>query len=765
MTSPFLGAPESAWLASNALAFAMPAPTPTVLGHTVVAPRSIVATWFDATPEQRTAILELVDEVKGRLDAELHPDGYDLRVPAAEGDTPADGHLLVHVIPRFHGERGSLATGGAGDPFLHHLIPLFARASEIAIVAAFVLETGLVVLDDHVSGALERGAHVRVLTGNYLAITQVGALRRLLAWSLADNHAGRLDAKIVDMADPGRPGTTFHPKSWRFEAPDLAVAFVGSSNISNAALRSGVEWNLRVDRAHDPRAYQEVERAFERLWTSAQPLNAAWIDDYEKRLRDAPSAVAAAFAEVDAPMPHGIQIEALAALAQSRADGLRRRALVVLATGLGKTWLAAFDAQAYAAERIEGRAPRILFLAHREEILAQAERTFRWLLLRKRPTVGWCAGERDELDADFVFASVQKLSRPEYLSRLAAMRFDYAVVDEVHHATAATYRAILDCLDAGFLLGLTATPERADGADVLGLFDDYVAFRADIGVGIQRKLLVPFAYWGIKDDVDYAQVEWRNQRFDPVALVRAIDTQDRMERMWQAWEAHRGQHTIVFCATIEHAEHARAFLAAKGVKVLAVHTGPGSAARAVALAALERGEIEALCAVDIFNEGVDVPQIDCVVMLRPTESPVVFLQQLGRGLRVAPGKERLTVIDFIGNHRIFLDRMRLLAVLAEPPASVHDLVGGKGGGGLPPECTVEIAVEAKDMLLHLLARSPGGKKAVERVYADIFEARGIPTNPRRAVPHGVPRQDGPYQGDRLVRLRGRERRARQRRSE
>ena len=365
-------------------------------------------------------------------------------------------------------------------------------------------------------------------------------------------------------------------------------------------------------------------------------------------------------------MPHDLQVEALAALARSREEG-RRRALVVLATGLGKTWLAAFDAYAATRDRLEGRAPRLLFIAHREEILAQAEKTFRRMFHWERPTTGVFAGDRGELDASLVFASVQKLARPEHLARLAALRFDYAVVNEVHHGTAASYRAILDRLDAGFLLGLTATPERADGADLLGLFDEHVAFRADIGTGIQRSLLVPFAYWGLKDDVDYQRIAWRNQRFDADALAAAVDTEGRLARMWKAWEEHPATRTLVFCSTIEHAEHARAFLEQKGVRVRAVHTGPGSSARAAALAALETGEVDALCAVDILNEGVDVPEIDRVVMLRPTESPVVFLQQLGRGLRRAAGKARLTVLDFIGNHRVFLDRLRMLAALGERP--------------------------------------------------------------------------------------------------
>jgi hypothetical protein len=297
----------------------------------------------------------------------------------------------------------------------------------------------------------------------------------------------------------------------------------------------------------------------------------------------------------------------------------------------------------------------------------------------------------------------------------------YVVVDEVHHATAASYRHILARIDPDFLLGLTATPDRADEADVVGLFDDNLPYRADLGLGIVEGLLAPFSYHGLRDVVDYANIPWRNRRFDPEELARAVQTQARMERLWQAWNEHPARSSLVFCCSIPHAEFVGRWLDEHGVRVAAVHSESGSADRETALEALERGELDAVCSVDLFNEGIDVPNVDRVVMLRPTESPVVFLQQLGRGLRLAEGKERLGVIDFVGNHRIFLDRIRLLVSLGRRPVSLREfLVDGKEPE-LPPGCSVDVELEAIDMLRRLL---PSGATELERVYRDLVAARG-----------------------------------------
>jgi len=751
MPSPFLAISEAAWVASNALAFAIRDGFPVSPGHTLVIARREVATWFEATREEQLALLDLVDRVKGQLDAELHPAGYNVGFNAGEAAGQTVMHLHVHVIPRFGGDmddpRGGvrhvipwkgnyrrpvaapLATGGLTDPFLTHLQPLFVASREVAIVAAFVQDSGLGLLQDPVFSATARGARVKLITGDYLDITQAEALQRLLDWQGAPaqgTEEGNFEVRVVETAKLPGPSRSFHPKSWRFEGADLGVAWVGSSNVSASALLSGVEWNLRVDRWRDAVAFDRIRAAFHALWEASTPLTPAWVAAYAQRARQKETALPPGEAEPEpltpAPTAHAVQQEALDALQLARGEG-KRRALVVMATGLGKTLLAALDAGAFGREL--GRPPRVLFLAHRKELLTQAATVLRLVLRVGRPTlrIGWYAEGRCEVDADVVVASIQTLGRPEHLERLAGQAFDYVVVDEAHHAEAATYRRILARITPGFLLGLTATPDRADEGDIVGLFDDHVAFRADLGVGIQVGRLVPFDYFGLKDTVDYsfANIPWRNHRFDPAALERAVQTQRRMESLWEAWRAHPGTRSLVFCCSIAHARFVQRWLAEQGLRVRVVHSGPDSDDRSAALGDLEAGRIDAVCAVDLFNEGVDVPLIDRVVMLRPTESPVLFLQQLGRGLRVAEGKDRLTVIDFVGNHRVFLDRVRTLLSLGGRSAALRELIDAGGAIELASGCSAEIELAAIDLLRSLL---PRGGSEVERVYRELYAARG-----------------------------------------
>nr|WP_153822551.1 DEAD/DEAH box helicase family protein [Polyangium spumosum] len=745
---------SSSWLASNALAFAVPDLYPVSPGHTLVIPRRLIATWFDATPEEQAAIFQLVDEVKRKIDAELSPDGYNIGINAGEAAGQTVMHMHVHVIPRYRGDvddpRGGvrhvipgkgnyleqrpdpLTRGGKVDPFLRHIDPLFRRATDIAILAAFVQQSGVSLLEAHVAGALSRGARVRLITGDYLNITQSEALAKLRDWMdtweariTADGSSpGCFEARIVEGVRLPEGVRSFHPKSWRFEGPNFGAAFVGSSNLSHAALRTGVEWNVRVDRHRDRAAYQAIVDAYEQWWTAAIPLTADWVADYARRARETPVFTLPPGEEDDEskappPQPHPIQREALAALARSRAAG-RNRALCVLATGLGKTWLAAFDVAAFG--EVHGKRPRVLLLAHREELLLQAASTFRRQLRDARVRFGWFVGDKGDLEGDLVLASIQKLSRPEHLARLATDGFDYVIVDEVHHGTAPSYRSIIDRLKPRFLLGLTATPERADGADVAGLFDDHVAYRADIGVGIQRGLLVPFAYFGLKDDTNYNAIPFRNRRFDPEALEQAVDTDARIERMFRAWQEHAGKRTLVFCCSIRHADHACAFLVAQGIRAAAVHSGPTSASREGAIAGIVDGTLDALCTVDLFNEGIDIPAIDRVVMLRPTESPVVFLQQLGRGLRSTDGKTRLVVLDFVGNHRVFLERVRTLISLGPEPTSLRDFLEDEQAARMAPGCIIDLELEAKELLAKLLP--PQGGSPAEQAYRDLREVRG-----------------------------------------
>jgi superfamily II DNA or RNA helicase/HKD family nuclease len=601
-----------------------------------------------------------------------------------------------------------------------------------------VQPSGLALIEKSLFSALAAGAKVRLLVGDYLGITSPDALRQLLGWI---NYAGpAFAARLAELEHLRGSPSSFHPKAWRIADASGGIVVVGSSNLSRAALETGVEWNLVGETSGSGGLDRELIAAFDDLWQQATPLVADVIERYAAKVGQA-----SACRLWDPPpkddrlkpvlLPRPWQAEALVSLAAIRAQGYSK-ALVAVATGLGKTWLAAFDVVAHG--KALGRPPRVLVIAHRAEILAQAETTLRQAVAPA--SVSYVAGASCDLSSQLVIASIQKLCRPESLLALdAAEPFDYCVIDEVHHAEAPSYRRVIARLPRharSFTLGLTATPERTDGVDVATLFDDILAYQATIGDGIAEGSLVPFRYRGLKDDVDFEQIPWRNGRFDVSLLESALENSSRMDRLWAEWQSVLASRTLVFCCSRRHAVFVRDWLRRKGVSAAAVFSESGtgfslsnpaastpqakglshkSDPRMASLAAFHAGSLEALCVVDLFNEGIDLPLVDRVVMLRPTESKIVFLQQLGRGLRAATGKTRLEVIDFVGNHRVFASRLvHLLSLVprAEGAASAAAFAVLKAylAGGepeLPAGCVLDVEVEAKRLLEQFLPKGRG----------------------------------------------------------
>lgn len=724
---------------------------PESTGHAVLVTKRHVASWFDATEEEQREALAAVAVARAAIDA-THgaPDGFTLRVNVGSAAGQTVPHLAVDVVPRWGdggtgGDRGHprsippgfvsadqtaapvggsltgalfaslphdapLVAGDQDDPLLPHLIGHISAAAEVDLAVAFVLPSGLSRLRPHLQELLERGGRVRVLTGDYLDVTDPGALRVLLdladeARSVHSHAAPRLGVRREGMALRifDASAQAFHPKAYIFRSPDgSGVAYVGSSNLSKTALEAGVEWNYRVVPSADLRGFRSVEEGFERLFAHPRTseLSEAWVRAYEARRRptDAPRVVDTPVEVPESPPPpHDVQKEALAALSETRADGYRA-GLVVLATGLGKTWLAAYDT----ASSPEFR--RVLFVAHREEILGQARDTFR--RIRPNASLGLYAGGEKTPDAEVVFASVQTLGRKRHLERFDEGTFDYVIVDEFHHAAARTYRRILDHFEPRFLLGLTATPERTDGGDLLGLCGENVVYSCDLSRGIRLGLLSPFRYFGVPDTVDYANIPWRSSRFDPTELESALATEARAENAFEQWgaKAGRASRTLAFCCSQRHADYMAQYFAERDVRVASVHAGSTSAPRAESLERLEAADLDVVFAVDMFNEGVDVPHIDAVLMLRPTESRILWLQQFGRGLRKAEGKRRFTVVDYIGNHRVFLNKPKALLGLSGGDAAVAHALDQIQGGEfeLPPGCEVKYDLESIDLLRGLL---------------------------------------------------------------
>lgn len=577
-----------------------------------------------------------------------------------------------------------LMTGGA-DPLLPHLQHEIDRAHHVDLAVAFAFQSGVAQLFPWFEDLLQRGGHLRLIVSDYLDASDPKALRRLLDLrEIAPPE--QLGLWVIETA-----GTSFHPKAWAFHGhDDTGSVVVGSSNLSQTALTLGTEWNLQ---SHDMASRDAVKAAFSALMDDPRlrPLTEDWVDAYQARrkteaLPPLARSLTAAEPEVELPEPHGVQVEALRALEQTRARG-HGAGMVVLATGLGKTWLAAFDSRSFA---------RVLFVAHREEILAQAMATFR--KIRPSARFGYYTGSRKET-GDVVFASVQTLARREHLLRFAPDDFDYIVIDEFHHAAAASYGKVLAYFRPQFLLGLTATPERSDGGDLLTLCGENLVFRCDLYEGIERSLLAPFHYFGVPDDTDYAQIPWRSSRFDEEALTTAVATTARAENALEQLLKHGQGPAIGFCVSMRHADFMAHYFRAARLRAVAVHSGPGSAPRATSLEDLAHGRLDILFAVDIFNEGVDVPNIGTVLMLRPTESTIVFLQQLGRGLRKLPGKT-LKVIDYIGNHRAFLTKARALlgAGTGDRSLSVKLDEVEAGTFDMPAGCEITYELQAFDFL-------------------------------------------------------------------
>lgn len=548
-----------------------------------------------------------------------------------------------------------LITGGTADPFLPRIEAEIHSATHIDIAVAFIKSSGMkLVFDALVDAVTERETKLRLLTSDYLGITDPQALRMLML--LSERGA---DVRVFEAGDD-----SFHLKAYIFvrtHGGELvqANAFVGSSNISRKALTDGLEWNYRVAFAENAptgarERIEEIRGKFDKLFAAkeARQLDYRWIEAYEMRRRPPPQAVAPGSddRELPAPEPNEVQREALAALANTREKGFRR-GLVVMATGLGKTFLAAFDVEQVGARRA-------LFVAHREEILLQAEESFQRVLPNAR--VGRYSGQQRDRDADLLFASVQTVGRSRHLDTFDPQHFEYIVVDEFHHAAASTYRRLLQHFRPNFLLGLTATPDRTDQSDILSFCDDNLVYQRDLFDAVQGGWLSPFTYYGIYDEhVDYQAIPWRSGRFDPEVLSNKLATLARARHVLREWREKRQRRTLAFCCSIKHAEFMAQHFQRHGVQAVSVYAG-SDVSRSQALDSLRDGSLDVVFSVDLFNEGMDLPGIDTVMMLRPTDSKILFLQQLGRGLRRDDGKERLVVLDFIGNHKGFFNKLEAL---------------------------------------------------------------------------------------------------------
>lgn len=530
--------------------------------------------------------------------------------------------------------------------FLYYQLKMsMLKADRIDIIVSFLMESGVRMILQDLKAALDRGVPVRILTGNYLGITQPSALY-LIKKELGDG---------IDLRFYNDKGRSFHPKSYIFHYENAGEIYIGSSNISRSALTSGIEWNYRFHSHEDAKNFRLFYDTFVDLFENHslvvddeelirysknwhKPAVSKDLAKYDNIAYDADDKVETLF------QPRGAQIEALYALEESRMEGATK-GLVQAATGVGKTYLAAFDSAKY---------KRVLFVAHREEILKQAAVSFK--NVRQSDDYGFFDGKQKDTDRAVIFASVATLGRKEYLSEdyFTQDYFDYLIVDEFHHAVNEQYQRIVHYFKPQFLLGLTATPERMDGKNIYEICDYNVPYELSLKEAINKGMLVPFHYYGIYDETDYSSLHLVKGRYDEKELNETyIGNVKRYDLIYKYYMKYRSKRAIGFCCSRQHAEEMAKEFCERGIEAVAVYSnadGDFSEDRDLAIEKLKNQEVKIIFSVDMFNEGVDIAALDMVMFLRPTESPIVFLQQLGRGLRISQGKEYLNVLDFIGNY-------------------------------------------------------------------------------------------------------------------
>jgi superfamily II DNA or RNA helicase/HKD family nuclease len=591
--------------------------------------------------------------------------------------------------------RGEPSVGAALEREMH-------SADRIDLLCAFIRWNGLRTLRSTLQAHRQAARPLRVITTVYTGSTE----RRALDW------LALIGADVKVSYDTRT--TRLHAKAWLFERfSGYSTAFIGSSNLTHSALLDGVEWNVRLAQASTPHLIDKFKAAFESYW--ADP-------DYEPYdpARDADrfdTAVRATSVPEIPPVfhfdlqPWPFQREMLQRLEAERDRHHRYRNLVVAATGTGKTLVAAFD---YRRLRERFRNPSLLFVAHRKEILAQSLAAYRAVLRDGSFGELLVDGHRPE-QGRHVFASVQSLAQID-LADLPSDAFDVVVVDEFHHAVAPTYERLLNHLRPRILLGLTATPERTDGRSVLEWFDGRIAVELRLWDALERGLLCPFQYFGLHDGTDLSNVQWSRRGYDVGALENLYTgDQTRVSLVIQAIEdtiaSPLGMRALGFCVSVEHARFMAREFSRRGLPSVAVSADTSGQDRDGALRDLRDGRVRVVFCVDLFNEGVDVPEVDTVLFLRPTESALVFLQQLGRGLRRTERKSCLTVLDFIGGaNRLFRFDLRFRALLGGHRSDIIRQIR-EGFPQLPSGCSIQLDRVSSKIVLDNVSGSLGSSFA------------------------------------------------------
>lgn len=601
---------------------------------------------------------------------------------------------IKEITPYSRLTQSELFTGNnAGVSLESEIKKEILSSDEVCFLVSFIKWTGIRIFERELIEFTERGGKFRVITTSYMGATDLKAVQFL---SSLENT----EIKVSYNTDNER----LHAKAYLFiRNTGFHTGYIGSSNLSRSALTNGLEWNLKVTTKEVGHIIDKFRKTFETYWQDKDFElfdNSIHLDKLKIALKNERGGLKPNPEIYFEIKPYSNQEEILEKLESERSLHDRCRNLIVAATGTGKTVISAFD---YRNFKRKSPQARLLFIAHRKEILEQAVVTFRGILRDNNFGCLWVDSYEPD-DYNFLFASVQKLNNTLDSVELSDDYFDFIIIDEVHHIAASSYRPILNRFKPKILLGLTATPERMDGEDILKDFSDTIAAEIRLPEALNRKLLCPFQYFGVSDSIDISKVEWKKGRYVPSELSKLYTQNDKrvndiISNLNKYLKDLNEATALCFCITQEHAKYMAQKFNLAGLKADYLVSGRNDLRED--LRRRFRGkEINYLFVVDIFNEGVDIPEIDTVLFLRPTESLTVFLQQLGRGLRLSDNKECLTVLDFVGNARPEYDfEGKFRSLIGKTNTSIKKELEDEFPH-LPLGCSIVLEKKAKQSILH-----------------------------------------------------------------
>jgi superfamily II DNA or RNA helicase len=626
----------------------------------------------------------------------IHNEGKILEAVITKLDSPYPdlGKRIQEIMPYTRLSQSELFTGSnVGISLESEIKKEILSSDEIRWLVSFIKYSGIRIFKAELEEFTNSGRKLKIITTTYMGATDPKAIEFLAGLK-------NTEIKISYNTEHER----LHAKAYLFlRKTKFDTGYIGSSNISRSALTNGLEWNLKVTSKEIGHIIEKFKKTFETYWEDKEFEHYNLGIDKEKltkAIKQQSSSDRSSITTFFDLKPFPYQEEILQKLDSERQIHLRTRNLVVAATGTGKTVISAFD---YKRFKEGNPRARLLFVAHKKEILMQAQETFRHVLKDANFGDLWVDG-LEPVQYEYLFASVQTLNSRLHLLNLSADFYDYIIIDEVHHIAANSYRPILSKFNPTLLLGLTATPERLDGEDILKDFSGVIAAEIRLPEALNRKLLSPFQYFAVSDSIDLKDVSWKNGKYESRELTRIYTKDDRRvaeilsnceKYLTDVYEVR----AIGFCVSTEHARYMAEKFILAGLQADYLTSDNAKQNRDSARSRLRNREINYLFVVDIFNEGIDVPEIDTVLFLRPTESLTIFLQQLGRGLRIANGKDCLTVLDFVGNARPEYDfEHKFRALVGKTHTSMIKEIEDDFPH-LPLGCSIVLEKKAKDVIL------------------------------------------------------------------